>query len=29
MYNFIIILLGFPFNTIKDFYGTVLDILGY
>ena len=29
VYNFIITLLSFPFNTIKDFYGTVLDILGY
>ena len=29
IYNFIIILLGFPFNTTKDFYNIVLDILGY
>ena len=29
MYNFIIILLGFPLNATKDFYGTVLNILGY
>jgi hypothetical protein len=29
MYNFIIILLSFPFNTTKDSYGIVLDILGY
>ena len=25
VYNFIIILLSFPFNIIKDFYNTVLD----
>ena len=29
MYNFIIILLSFPFNTTKDSYNTVLDVLGY
>ena len=29
IYNFIITLLSFPFNTTKDFYGIVSDILGY
>ena len=29
VYNFIIILLSFPLNAIKDSCGTVLDILGY
>ena len=29
IYNFIIILLNFPFNATKDFYNTVLNILGY
>ena len=29
IYNFIIILLGFPFNTTKDSYSIVLDILSY
>jgi hypothetical protein len=29
IYNFIIILLGFPLNTIKDSYSMVSDILGY
>jgi hypothetical protein len=29
VYNFIIILLGFPLNTTKDSYSTVLDVLGY
>ena len=29
IYNFIIILLSFPPNTTKDFYGIVLDVLGY
>jgi hypothetical protein len=29
IYNFIIILLSFPFNIIKDSYSTVLDILSY
>jgi hypothetical protein len=29
VYNFIIILLSFPPNTIKDSCGMVLDILGY
>ena len=29
VYNFIIILLSFPLNTTKDFYSTVLDVLGY
>jgi hypothetical protein len=29
VYNFIIILLGFPLNFIKDSYSTVLDIFSY